>query len=75
MTFLNAVTVTFSFCMTLYLQLKVSGFIHKKILGNDVFPRIFFFGACDRTRTSDLLITNELHYQLCYTSIKMINCR
>lgn len=27
------------------------------------------FGACDGTRTCDLLITNELHYQLCYTSI------
>ena len=26
-------------------------------------------GACDGTRTCDLLITNELHYQLCYTSI------
>ena len=25
--------------------------------------------ACDGTRTCDLLITNELHYQLCYTSI------
>ncbi len=29
-------------------------------------------GACDGTRTCDLLITNELHYQLCYTSI--LNC-
>ena len=27
------------------------------------------FGACDVTRTRDLLITNELHYRLCYTSI------
>ena len=29
--------------------------------------------ACDRIRTSDLLITNELHYQLCYTSISHDN--
>ena len=25
-----------------------------------------FFGAGRRTRTPDLLITNQLHYQLCY---------
>ena len=24
------------------------------------------YGAEDRTRTGDLLITNQLHYQLCY---------
>ena len=28
-----------------------------------------FFGAGDVTRTHDLLITNQLHYRLCYTSI------
>ena len=27
------------------------------------------YGACSRTRTGDLLITSEMHYQLCYTSI------
>ncbi len=26
----------------------------------------FETGAEDRTRTGDLLITNQLHYQLCY---------
>ena len=26
------------------------------------------FGASDVTRTRDLLITNQLHYRLCYTS-------
>ena len=29
----------------------------------------FSFGAGDGTRTCDLLITNQLHYRLCYTSI------
>ena len=29
-----------------------------------------FSGASDVTRTRDLLITNQLHYRLCYTSIK-----
>ena len=28
-----------------------------------------FFGAGNVTRTRDLLITNQLHYRLCYTSI------
>ena len=28
----------------------------------------FLFGAGERTRTFDLLITNQLHYRLCYTS-------
>ena len=27
------------------------------------------FGAGGRIRTPDLLITNQLHYQLCYTSM------
>ena len=27
------------------------------------------YGAGDVTRTHDLLITNQLHYRLCYTSI------
>ena len=27
-----------------------------------------FFGAGDGIRTCDLLITNQLHYRLCYTS-------
>ena len=26
-------------------------------------------GASDLTRTGDLLITSEMHYRLCYTSI------
>ena len=30
-----------------------------------------FSGASDVTRTRDLLITNQLHYRLCYTSIKL----
>ena len=29
----------------------------------------FIFGASDLTRTGDLLITSEMHYRLCYTSI------
>lgn len=28
-----------------------------------------FYGASDLTRTGDLLITSEMHYRLCYTSI------
>ena len=28
-------------------------------------------GAGDATRTHDLLITNQLHYRLCYTSINL----
>ena len=32
-------------------------------------PRTWFFGACGRTRTGDLLITSELLYQLSHTSI------
>ena len=28
-----------------------------------------FNGASDLTRTGDLLITSEMHYRLCYTSI------
>ena len=27
------------------------------------------FGASDVTRTRDLLITSEMHYRLCYTSL------
>ena len=26
-------------------------------------------GASDLTRTGDLLITSEMHYRLCYTSV------
>ena len=38
------------------------------------YSKRFVIGACDGTRTCDLLITNELHYQLCYTSIiKFLN--
>ena len=29
------------------------------------------FGASDLTRTGDLLITSEMHYRLCYTSIDL----
>ena len=29
------------------------------------------FGASDVTRTRDLLITSEMHYRLCYTSISL----
>ena len=29
----------------------------------------FYFGASDLTRTGDLLITSEMHYRLCYTSV------
>ena len=29
---------------------------------------LFVYGAGDVTRTHDLLITNQLHYRLCYTS-------
>ena len=30
-------------------------------------------GASDLTRTGDLLITSEMHYRLCYTSISLAN--
>ena len=30
-----------------------------------------FLGASDLTRTGDLLITSEMHYRLCYTSIDL----
>ena len=30
---------------------------------------LVFFGASDLTRTGDLLITSEMHYRLCYTSL------
>ena len=30
-----------------------------------------FSGASDLTRTGDLLITSEMHYRLCYTSVLM----
>ena len=32
-----------------------------------------FFGASDLTRTGDLLITSEMHYRLCYTSVESFN--
>ncbi len=32
------------------------------------FPALHF-GASDLTRTGDLLITSEMHYRLCYTSV------
>ena len=33
-------------------------------------PHFFVeLGAGDVTRTHDLLITNQLHYRLCYTSV------
>ncbi len=31
----------------------------------------FLHGASDLTRTGDLLITSEMHYRLCYTSIQL----
>ena len=31
------------------------------------------YGASDLTRTGDLLITSEMHYRLCYTSIELPN--
>ena len=37
------------------------------------YSKRFVIGACDGTRTCDLLITNALHYQLCYTSILNID--
>lgn len=47
--------------------LKLGGLYNKKAVCN--MQTALLFGACDGTRTCDLLITNELHYQLCYTSI------
>ena len=35
---------------------------------------ICVYGAGDGIRTCDLLITNELHYRLCYTSM-LLNCK
>ena len=32
-----------------------------------------FCGASDLTRTGDLLITSEMHYRLCYTSVVSLN--
>ena len=40
----------------------------KKTPGNLSIPGVFP-GASDLTRTGDLLITSEMHYRLCYTSI------
>ena len=34
--------------------------------------RGFGHGASRRTRTPDLLITNQLHYQLCYTGVWLL---
>ena len=43
---------------------KPFGYIYK------VYPNGFKIGAGNVTRTHDLLITNQLLYQLSYTSIK-----
>lgn len=45
---------------------KRRGLINKKI-SRVLTPDIS--GAGDATRTHDLLITNQLHYRLCYTSM------
>ena len=42
---------------------------NRRIPENESTSVLLSYGACDGTRTCDLLITNELHYQLCYTSI------
>lgn len=36
--------------------------------GFTLLTRFFKFGASNRNRTCNLLITNQLHCQLCYTS-------
>ena len=48
-------------------KVKMEGRQNKNRL--EGYSKRFVIGACDGTRTCDLLITNELHYQLCYTSI------
>ena len=40
-----------------------------KAMKNPAHIRERDFGASDLTRTGDLLITSEMHYRLCYTSI------
>ncbi len=34
----------------------------------------FFLRAGERTRTADLLITNEVRYRLCHASINLVLC-
>ena len=45
---------------------------YNKSPGTVVVPG-FYCGASDLTRTGDLLITSEMHYRLCYTSISLAN--
>ena len=50
----------------LYLFFRVRSPLYPKISN----PKgLEIFGASDVTRTRDLLITSEMHYRLCYTSI------
>ena len=48
----------------------VSGKKRKTTLSMKKHRSSVVFGAGGRIRTPDLLITNQLHYQLCYTSIQ-----
>ena len=42
---------------------------HRKTKGTPPRGGEVLIGASDLTRTGDLLITSEMHYRLCYTSI------
>ena len=44
----------------------------KKESGPDISARpAYIRGANDRIRTGDLLITNQMHYRLCYSSMRL----
>lgn len=42
------------------------------LVGDDPTPPTWGLSAGERTRTLNLLLTRELHYQLCYTGITRI---
>ncbi len=44
-------------------------FLYQSVL---LSPNRFVIGANDRNRTCDLLITNQLHYRLCYVGLNVV---
>ena len=64
----NAITPIFTVALSMNWR---AWFYTQKESSETTYFRGFYFGACDRIRTCDLLITNELHYQLCYTSVNI----
>ena len=53
-------------CQQIYSLPPLATWVHSRIFSYHLDA---MYGAGGRTRTPDLLITNQLHYQLCYTSI------